>query len=54
MFPPTRTGSGGGGGGTDDDFEVATAWVANLMTGDVMALGSYTAAVTGGVIQSYS
>jgi hypothetical protein len=24
------------------------------MTGDVMAIGSYTASVTGGVIQSYS
>ena len=44
----------GGGGGTNDDFEVATGWVANPMTGDVMAISSYTAAVTSGAIQSYS
>ena len=54
-----KEGGGGGGGdtftaGTDDDLTVATEWVANPMTGAVMAIGSITCNVTDGTIMSYS
>jgi hypothetical protein len=52
--------AGGGGGGdtftagTDDDLVVSTEWVANPMTGAVMAIGSINVNVTDGTIMSYS
>jgi hypothetical protein len=53
-----EAGAGGSGdtftAGTDVDLDIATDWVANPMTGAVMAIGSVHLNITDGTIMSYS